>query len=100
MKTHSEIMQLLQAGFTREEILSMPEETETPQAEPEQPAAPEAPAENPLIQQMQETLNTINARLLDLQAANIVNQMQPEAQPHKMTAEEALSELIGPTGAK
>lgn len=105
MKSHNEIMQLLAAGFTREEILSMPdaEQTETsaePTPKETTPAADPQHDYSEIIEKMNKTLDDLNQRIIDMQAANIINNMQPETQPHKMTAEEALSELIGPIGAK
>lgn len=95
MKTFNEIIKLLDAGFTHDEILAMEEE-------PAQPAAPETPEEPaPAAQPAPEDVLTgliqnINRKLTELQAANIYNQQMPTEQPHAMTDVEALEELIRP----
>lgn len=95
MKTFNEIIKLLDAGFTHDEILAMEEE-------PAQPAAPEAPEEPaPAAQPAPEDvlaglIQKIDRKLTELQAANIYNQQMPTEQPHAMTDVEALEELIRP----
>lgn len=95
MKTFKEIVKLLDAGFTHDEILAMEEE-------PVQPAAPEIPEEPaPAAQPAPEDvlaglIQKIDRKLTELQAANIYNQQMPTEQPHAMTDVEALEELIRP----
>lgn len=95
MKTFNEIIKLLDAGFTHDEILAMEEE-------PAQPAAPETPEEPaPAAQPAPEDvlaglIQKIDRKLTELQAANIYNQQIPTEQPHAMTDVEALEELIRP----
>ena len=95
MKTFNEIIKLLDAGFTHDEILAMEEE-------PAQPAAPETPDEPaPAAQPAPEDvlaglIQKIDRKLTELQAANIYNQQMPTEQPHAMTDVEALEELIRP----
>lgn len=95
MKTFNEIIKLLDAGFTHDEILAMEEE-------PAQPAAPETPEEPaPAAQPAPEDvlaglIQKIDRKLTELQAANIYNQQMPTEQPHAMTDVEALEELIRP----
>lgn len=95
MKTFKEIVKLLDAGFTHDEILAMEEE-------PAQPAAPETPEEPaPAAQPAPEDvlaglIQKIDRKLTELQAANIYNQQMPTEQPHAMTDVEALEELIRP----
>lgn len=95
MKTFKEIIKLLDAGFTHDEILAMEEE-------PAQPAAPETPEEPaPAAQPAPEDvlaglIQKIDRKLTELQAANIYNQQMPTETPHAMTDVEALEELIRP----
>ena len=95
MKSFNEIIKLLDAGFTHDEILAMEEE-------PAQPAAPETPDEPaPAAQPAPEDvlaglIQKIDRKLTELQAANIYNQQMPTEQPHAMTDVEALEELIRP----
>lgn len=95
MKSFNEIIKLLDAGFTHDEILAMEEE-------PAQPAAPETPEEPaPAAQPAPEDvlaglIQKIDRKLTELQAANIYNQQMPTEQPHAMTDVEALEELIRP----
>lgn len=95
MKTFKEIVKLLDAGFTHDEILAMEEE-------PAQPAAPETPEEPaPAAQPAPEDvlaglIQKIDRKLTELQAANIYNQQMPTETPHAMTDVEALEELIRP----
>ena len=95
MKTFNEIIKLLDAGFTHDEILAMEEE-------PAQPAAPETPDEPaPAAQPAPEDvlaglIQKIDRKLTELQAANIYNQQMPTETPHAMTDVEALEELIRP----
>ena len=95
---YGEILKLLEAGYTRDEINAMrEEEINSQQEEPEEPAEntqqEAAPAMN---DQLSALLNRIEARLTDLQAANIYAQQQPQEEKHKMTDVEALEELIRP----
>lgn len=95
MKSFNEIIKLLDAGFTHDEILAMEEE-------PAQPAAPETPEEPaPAAQPAPEDvlaglIQKIDRKLTELQAANIYNQQMPTETPHAMTDVEALEELIRP----
>lgn len=96
--TTQEVIKLLDAGYTREEINSMIQaENPQPEAEPEQAAAPEAvKAEDPMAA-VTAVLEKINSKITELQAFSILNSQQPQEQSHVMTAEEALSELIRPS---
>ena len=95
MKSFNEIIKLLDAGFTHDEILAMEEE-------PAQPAVPEASEETaPAAQQAPEDvlaglIQKIDRKLTELQAANIYNQQMPTETPPAMTDVEALEEPIRP----
>ena len=95
MKTFKEIVKLLDAGFTRDEILAMEEQEQAPEpAAPEQTEEPAA--QNAVMQAVNEMLAKMDHKLTELQAANIYNQQMPTEQPHAMTDVEALEELIRP----
>ena len=94
---YSEIIKLLDAGYTREEILNMqkPEEQapEDPAPEDPEPAPDVAQA---AVDRLTTLLTTIDGRIKDLQATNILQAQQPAGDNHVKTAEEALTELIRP----
>lgn len=96
MKTLNEIIKLLDAGFTRDEILAMEEE----QAQAPEPApaeqTEEPAAQNAVMQAVNDMLAKMDRKITELQAANIYNQQMPTEQPHAMTDVEALEELIRP----
>lgn len=101
MKKYNEIIKLLDAGFTRDEILAMEEE----QVQDPEPAAPEqteepssaTQPENAIMQAVNDMLAKMDRKLTELQAANIYSSQQPGgSEPHEKTAEEALEEIIRP----
>jgi hypothetical protein len=96
---YTEIIKLLDAGYTREEILNMQQPEPEPAPEPEPTPDPE-PAPDPAqaaVDKLTNLLTTIDSRIKDLQAANILQAQQPGGQDnHVKTAEEALTELIRP----
>lgn len=101
MKKYNEIIKLLDAGFTRDEILAMEEQEQTPSPEPETPEQTEEPsvpqAENAIMQAVNTMLEKMDRKLTELQAANIYSSQQPGgADQHEKTAEEALEEIIRP----
>lgn len=96
MKTFNEIIKLLDAGFTHDEILAM-EEEQAPAPEPAAPEQTEEPAaQNAVMQAVNDMLAKMDRKITELQAANIYNQQIPTEQPHAMTDVEALEELIRP----
>lgn len=100
MKKYNEIIKLLDAGFTREEILAMEEEqVQDPEPETseqtEESSAPQQ--ENAIMQAVNSMLEKMDRKLTELQAANIYTSQQPGgAEPHEKTAEEALEEIVRP----
>lgn len=94
MKTYNEIIKLLDAGFTRDEILAM-EEQQAPEPAPEpEPAQPAE--ETNLSGQLMELIGKMDKKITELQAMNIYQSQQPEPEQHVMTDVEALEELIRP----
>lgn len=99
MKTYNEILKLIDAGFTRDEILAMEEQTQPEQPEPveEQSQAQEQTAQPQLADQLMELIGRMDKKLNEIQAANIYASQQPEkTQSHVMTDVEALEEIIRP----
>lgn len=101
MAVLSEIIKLLDAGYTRDEIQGMLAAEQTP-AEPEpeptpensQPEKPGLDAESAIAA----LLGKMDKKLTELQAWSILNAEQPAgaAQPEQKTAEQVLGELMHP----
>ena len=95
MKAYNEIIKLLEAGFTHEEILAMEEQQPEPEPAPEPEQA--QPAESPdLAGQLMELIGRMDKKITELQAFNIYTSQQPEQEQHVMTDVEALEEIIRP----
>lgn len=103
-----EVLKLIEAGFTKDEILAMEED---PDLTPEEPAEEEEAAEDPapaaehfespekMYQTMMEQLKeTLNAGLKGIQAANIRGADQPEVKQD--TPEDMIARVIAPTVKK
>lgn len=101
--TYKEILKLLEAGYTRDEINAFHEE-ETKQPEPEQPAQPEPeqPATPGLDAQsaIAALLGKMDQKLTELQAANILAMQQPGGENKEKTPEDILGELMRPEPRK
>lgn len=95
MKTLNEIIKLLDAGFTRDEILAMEEQAPAPESAAQEQTE-EPTAQNAVMQAVNDMLAKMDHKLTELQAANIYNQQMPTDQSHAMTDVEALEELIRP----
>ena len=90
---YDEIIKLLDAGYTRDEILAMKDEPEpepTPEPEP-------APADNPgvpdLIKEMRDAFSEMRK---EFTAMNIMASRQPE----EKSTDEILANIINPTRTK
>ena len=105
MKTE-EILKLIDAGYTKEEIIAMeqPEELEPTPEEPtpEEPQPEEQPAEQKELAEVRQELKTTQQQLADLvkqmQRNNLANasvNILPENDLDKKT-DEAMAELIRP----
>lgn len=103
MMTYKEILKLLEAGYTRDEINALHEE-EIKQPEPEQPAQPEPeqPATPGLDAQsaIAALLGKMDQKLTELQAANILAMQQPGGDNKEKTPEDILGELMRPEPRK
>lgn len=102
--TYKEILKLLEAGYTRDEINALHEE-EINNPEPEQPAQPEPeqkPEQPGLDAQsaIAALLGKMDQKLTELQAANILAMQQPGGQEKEKTPEDILGELMRPEPRK
>ena len=103
--TYKEILKLLEAGYTRDEINTMHEE-EIQQPDPEEPD-PERP-EQPKPEQpgldaqsaIAALLGKMDQKLTELQAANILAMQQPGGVEKEKTPEDILGELMRPEPRK
>lgn len=100
--TYKEILKLLEAGYTRDEINALHEE-EIKQPEPEQPAQPEQKPEQPGLDAQSAIaalLGKMDQKLTELQAANILAMQQPGGDNKEKTPEDILGELMRPEPRK
>lgn len=101
--TYKEILKLLEAGYTRDEINALHEE-EIKQPEPEPAPEPEqpAPAQPGLDAQsaIAALLGKMDQKLTELQAANILAMQQPGGDNKEKTPEDILGELMRPDPRK
>lgn len=104
--TYKEILKLLEAGYTRDEINEMHEqEIQQPDPEPTQepePAQPTQPTQPGLDAQsaIAALLGKMDQKLTELQAANILAMQQPGGQEKEKTPEDILGELMRPEPRK
>ena len=103
-----DVMKLIDAGFSKEEILNISNEAEqapsgdpTPEAAPAAPEAPK-PAPQPAPDAMKEVLegflNSFKTVVNDMKAANIGSSSIPDQ--HRDSAEEVLASIIAPPAKK
>lgn len=100
--TYKEILKLLEAGYTRDEINALhEEEQQQPDPEPTQEPTPE-PAQPGLDAQsaIAALLGKMDQKLTELQAANILAMQQPGGQEKEKTPEDILGELMRPEPRK
>ena len=93
--TTQEVIKLLDAGYTREEINNMISSENDIPAQEEQ-VTEQTPATDPMAA-VTAVLEKINDKITELQAFSILNSQQPQEQGRAMTAEEALAELMRPS---
>ena len=104
--TYKEILKLLEAGYTRDEINEMHEQ-EIQQPDPEPTPEPEQPAppahEQPGLDAQSAIaalLGKMDQKLTELQAANILAMQQPGGAEKEKTPEDILGELMRPEPRK
>lgn len=99
-----DVMKLIDAGFSKEEILSIFNEAEqTPSGDPAPEAAPAAPETlQPAPDTMKEVLDgfldSFKTVVNDIKAANIGSSSLPDQ--HRDSAEEVLASIIAPPAKK
>ena len=99
-----DVMKLIDAGFSKEEILSISNEAEqTPSGDPAPEAAPAAPETlQPAPDTMKEVLDgfldSFKTVVNDIKAANIGSSSLPDQ--HRDSAEEVLASIIAPPAKK
>lgn len=93
----SEVIRLLDAGFTRDEIAAMTEQEPAPKPaqEPEQLQIPETPNQQ---DQLQETMNQMKETLAAIQKANLMNAAQAGAAIQ--TSDDVWKSFFGNTNRK
>ena len=93
---YSEIIKLLDAGFTRDEILAMQDEPTTePTTEPTPEPTPE-PEENGMSELVKEMRDAFSEMRKQFTAFNIMSSRQPE----EKTPEDIIANIINPTRKK
>jgi DNA-binding transcriptional MerR regulator len=111
--TYKEILKLLEAGYTRDEINEMHEQ-EIQQPDPEPAPDPKQPAPDPkqpappaheqpgldAQSAIAALLGKMDQKLTELQAANILAMQQPGGQEKEKTPEDILGELMRPEPRK
>ena len=99
--TYKEILKLLEAGYTRDEINALHEEETKqpdlePTPEPEEPKQPGLDAQSAIAA----LLGKMDQKLTELQAANILAMQQPGGAEKEKTPEDILGELMRPEPRK
>lgn len=103
MMTYKEILKLLEAGYTRDEInalheeeINQPDPEPAPEPEPEKLAQPGLDAQSAIAA----LLGKMDQKLTELQAANILAMQQPGGDNKEKTPEDILGELMRPEPRK
>lgn len=99
-----DVMKLIDAGFSKEEILNISNEAEqtpsgdpTPEADPADPEAPQ-PAPDAMKEVLDGFLTSFKTVVEDIKAANIGSSQIPDQ--HRDSAEEVLASIIAPPAKK
>lgn len=95
-----DVMKLIDAGFSKEEILNISNEADlkpagdpTPEATPAAPETPQ-PAPDAMKEVLDGFLNSFKTVVEDIKAANIGSSKMPDQ--HRDSAEEVLASIIAP----
>ena len=89
---YTEIIKLLDAGYTREEILAMKDEPKPVEPKPEEPK-PEETGMSDLVKEMRDAFSEMRK---EFTAMNIMSSRQPE----EKTPEDIIANIINPTRKK
>ena len=93
---YTEIIKLLDAGYTRDDILAMKDEpTPEPTPEPSPEPTPE-PEENGMSELVKEMRDAFSEMRKEFTALNIMSSRQPE----EKTPEDIIANIINPTRKK
>ena len=100
-----DVMKLVNAGFSKDEIVkyfgddSAPEAIPEPEPAPEPEATPEpAPAPDAMKEVLDSFLDSFKTVIKDINAANIAGSSMPDQ--HHESAEEVLASIIAPPAKK
>ena len=94
---YTEIIKLLDAGYTRDEILAMKEEPKPEEPKPEEPKPEEPkPEENGMSELVKEMRDAFSEMRKEFTAFNIMSSRQPE----EKTPEDIIANIINPTRKK
>ena len=94
---YTEIIKLLDAGYTREEILAMKDEPKPEEPKPEEPKPEEPkPEENGMTDLVKEMRDAFSEMRKEFTAMNIMSSRQPE----EKTPEDIIANIINPTRKK
>lgn len=94
---YDEIIKLLDAGYTREEILAMKDEPKPEEPKPEEPKPEEPkPEENGMFDLVKEMRDAFSEMRKEFTAFNIMSSRQPE----EKTPEDIIANIINPTRKK
>ena len=94
---YTEIIKLLDAGYTREEILAMKDEPKPEEPKPEEPKPEEPkPEENGMSDLVKEMRDAFSEMRKEFTAMNIMSSRQPE----EKTPDDIIANIINPTRKK
>lgn len=94
---YTEIIKLLDAGYSREEILAMKDEPKPEEPKPEEPKPEEPkPEENGMSDLVKEMRDAFSEMRKEFTAFNIMSSRQPE----EKTPEDIIANIINPTRKK
>ena len=94
---YTEIIKLLDAGYTRDEILAMKDEPKPEEPKPEEPKPEEPkPEENGMSELVKEMRDAFSEMRKEFTAFNIMSSRQPE----EKTPEDIIANIINPTRKK
>ena len=94
---YNEIIKLLDAGYSRDEIMAMQKEPEPPkEPEPKEPNPPKEPTDGGVSDLIKEMRDAFSEMRKEFTALNILSSRQPE----EKTSEDIIASIINPTRPK